>query len=113
MFYRYHQNNSGGRYASHLGYDCTALTLYVEAEVDPIADSIAVRHGVYFDGADENGPDCECCGDRWTRASDRGLDEAAVRAEIKKDGEKPCGVGELYWIIFADGRVEKGEFIDV
>ena len=43
-------------------------TLYVYAETPEEADNIAESVGVYFDGVSA-GTDCDCCGDRWYRAS--------------------------------------------
>lgn len=62
MFYGYDQNNSGGTYSTPI------IQLWVEADSPQEADQLAQRHGVYFDGVDL-GLDCECCGDRWSRAS--------------------------------------------
>lgn len=60
-FYRYHQNNSGGFYRG-------PQDIYVEASFPDVADIIAQQYGVYFDG---RGDCVECCGYRWSHASDR------------------------------------------
>lgn len=68
MFYEYRQNNSGGRFRS------PAVTVFVEADTQDEADTIAERNGLYFEGV-EDGRDCACCGDRWYRAYDWGTHE--------------------------------------
>lgn len=60
MFFTYRQNNSGGRFIGE-------INIIIEADSAKEADEIAQENGVYFDGVDE-GHDCECCGDRWSRA---------------------------------------------
>ena len=62
-FYEYDQNNSGGRFRG------PAYKVYIEAPSAKVADSIAESQGLYFDGC-ERGEDCDCCGDRWDRASE-------------------------------------------
>lgn len=62
-FFRFDQNNTGGFYME------PAKFLFVEADNDLEAESIALEHGVYFDGVDK-GIDCECCGDRWYGVSE-------------------------------------------
>jgi len=65
-FYEYSQNNSGGSFdiddASGIG-----VRVWIEATDDCHADSRAESIGIYFNGID-GGMDCECCGDRWSRA---------------------------------------------
>jgi len=68
MFFTYRQNNSGGSF----NIDPEAgISIFVVVEADSAgdADRRAVDIGLYFDGC-ETGEDCECCGDRWSRASD-------------------------------------------
>jgi hypothetical protein len=67
-FFTYYQNNSGG------GFDYDedrGIAHYVIVEADDAdeANKLAESHGLYFDGCDD-GRDCDCCGDRWYRASD-------------------------------------------
>lgn len=61
FWFKYDQNNSGGVFIG------PAYNVYVEAFDDDQANEIAEQNGVYFDGVDE-GIDCECCGDRWSRS---------------------------------------------
>ena len=60
-FWTYRQNNSGG-------YSAGPDYVVVEADSCGEANDLAQeKAGVYFDGC-ESGIDCECCGDRWSRA---------------------------------------------
>ncbi len=60
-FYTYVQNNSGGYFEG-------PKYVIVEADTHREADRRAVDEAdLYFDGV-ESGTDCDCCGDRWTRA---------------------------------------------
>jgi hypothetical protein len=56
-YWRYRQNNSGGRFTE------PAIIVWVEADTDTEANQIAKKNGIYFD------PlfliDCGCCGNRW------------------------------------------------
>lgn len=62
-FYYYSQNNSGGKFRVD---ENLANYLYVEADSAEAADRKASGFGVYFDGYG----DCECCGRRWSEASE-------------------------------------------
>lgn len=61
-YYRYNQNNTGGRFAE------PAFEVFIEANNPNEADEVAVKHGIYFDPF--YAFDCECCGSRWDNASD-------------------------------------------
>lgn len=89
-FYEYDQNNSGGYFES------PAWLVYVEADSAEEADQIAERHGLYFDGVDSR-KDCECCGDRWWRASKYGEYD---------DLPPPRKYGDTELIVYKD-RVEE------
>ena len=65
-WFEYRQNNSGGSFDVDTKVCCT---VWIEADGSDAADVKAGELGIYFDGCD-SGPDCECCGDRWTRAGD-------------------------------------------
>lgn len=58
-YFIYRQNNSGGYFTG------PSIYFVVTADDADTANSIAVANGLYFDG---NG-DCECCGNRWDRAT--------------------------------------------
>ena len=61
-FYTFRQNNSGGMFG------LPAINVLVEADSANEANDIAELHGVYFD--DDYEVDCECCGQRWYRATE-------------------------------------------
>ena len=61
-FYAFRQNNSGGTFTQ------PAINVSVEADSADEANDIAESHGVYFD--DDYEVDCECCGERWYRATE-------------------------------------------
>lgn len=60
--YRFHQNNSGGFFKE------PAINVFIHADSADEANSIAVMEGIYFD--DDCEIDCDCCGQRWYRASE-------------------------------------------
>jgi hypothetical protein len=94
MFYTYRQNNSGGHFIGPV-YVC------VECDSTNEADEIAQNHGVYFNGC-SNGQDCDCCGDRWSRAWDDLTEQPEVYGEFLPDQL------ETYIIVYKDGRVISG-----
>ena len=65
MFYEFHQNNSGGSFTCN---ENLAYIVVIEALTPEEANSRAESVGVYFD--DEYDIDCDCCGQRWSRAYD-------------------------------------------
>jgi hypothetical protein len=79
MFYTFNQNNSGGSFDFNAA---SGISHYVIVEADSVdeANSLARGIGLYFNGADsEWGPDCPCCGDRWSEAwREEGTDEPEV-----------------------------------
>jgi hypothetical protein len=62
-FFKFSQNNSGGRF--HVDDKLAELVL-IEADTAEDAISRAESIGLYWDGV-ENDMDCSCCGDRWYR----------------------------------------------
>ena len=70
-FYHYDQNNSGGVFKE------PALNVFIEASSHEEADAVAEANGLYFDGVDE-GRDCPCCGDRWSRSFRKPLENLDV-----------------------------------
>jgi hypothetical protein len=62
-FYEFRQNNSGGSFNVD---NNVAHMVLIEANDYGEAITIAESLGIYFDGV-EDGMDCECCGDRWSR----------------------------------------------
>lgn len=66
MFFHFRQNNSAGWF--HIDSDAgISVNVIVEARSAEWANQAARDLGIYFDGVG-NDVDCECCGDRWTRA---------------------------------------------
>ena len=70
QFYEISQNNSGGSFVTD---DKLCHRLFIEAESSDEAESIAEDLGCYWDGC-STGNDCSCCGDRWHRPWDNGID---------------------------------------
>lgn len=66
MFYEFNQNNSYGYFITN---DKLCNKLYIEANSEEEAISIAEDLGCYWNGV-ANGIDCPCCGDRWTPYAD-------------------------------------------
>jgi hypothetical protein len=63
QYWEYAQNNSGGF------WKLPAITVWVEADTEAEADSIAKENGVYFSYFSGKEGDClECCGPRWSSA---------------------------------------------
>lgn len=68
-FYTFMQNNSGGSFV-HDPVQGLGYAVAIEARSADEANTIAERVvGIYFEGVDE-GLDCSCCGDRWSRADE-------------------------------------------
>ncbi len=64
QWFRYHQNNSGGRFTAN---EDVTYNVFIQAPDANAANSKAQDVGIYFDGC-ANGWDCDCCGDRWSEA---------------------------------------------
>jgi hypothetical protein len=106
MFYRFHQNNSGGWFAED---DDVAITVHIEANSAEEANQIAQQHGIYFDGV-ADGQDCDCCGDRWNETSEW---DGSEEIEISKYDKLWVKNGEVYaYVYMLDGTkktLTKGE----
>jgi hypothetical protein len=61
MFYRFRQNNSGGRFVRDNNLNTVVI---IEADSNEKMMEVADNIGIYFGGV-AAGLDCECCGDRW------------------------------------------------
>jgi hypothetical protein len=61
-FFTFSQNNSGG-------VDIGPRYIIIQARNADWANDLALDHGIYFDGV-RRGYDCDCCGDRWSRADE-------------------------------------------
>jgi len=70
--FRFWHNNTGGFFNDIEPVTPNVRTdghdVYIEAETASEANKIAESNGIYFDGVSKD-IDCECCGDRWYRAS--------------------------------------------
>lgn len=67
-WFYFDQNNSGGSF-DHDASQGIGYGLFIEATDAGHANYRAESIGLYFNGCDE-GVDCECCGDRWSPASE-------------------------------------------
>lgn len=77
-FYEFRQNNSGGSFDIGNGL---GRVVWIEALSADDANNRAEAVGIYFDGCEKQ-RDCECCGDRWYRASEHdGVDALPDDAE--------------------------------
>ena len=74
QFYHFDQNNSGGVFIFN---NEVSTHVIIEAHSALEANSIAEEHGIYFNGCDD-GIDCDCCGDRWSRAHGEGTIEPLI-----------------------------------
>lgn len=63
MFYTFRQNNSGGSFVQN---NKVGIYVIIEADSNKQANNRAEEIGIYFNGCDD-GIDCNCCGDRWSR----------------------------------------------
>jgi hypothetical protein len=104
-FYAFHQNNSGGNFVIN---DKVANYVIVEATGVLDAQYRAENIGLYFDGV-ENGLDCSCCGDRWSRPYGLGDPEPMIYdqplEEAKAIFSEP---GDPYaYVYYMDGTVSK------
>lgn len=85
MFFTYRQNNSGGVFTG------PARVVVIEAPDAESANAIGETLGLYFDGRG----DCNCCGDRWSKAyDDEGTDSPELYGEPITDADKALIVRE-------------------
>lgn len=109
-FYTFRQNNSGGSFTFD---DKLTVLVVVEANSAAEANDKFKRIGGYFNGVDDNGPDCPCCGDRWHRAYEPGDDVPMYYSTPLTDVDWKK---EKWWskkgfpearVFYADGRIEE------
>lgn len=85
-WYHFHQKNSGGSWdrapERGIGPD-----VWIEARDADDANHRAESVGICFDRCDK-GHDCDCCGDRWSRA---------YAYSVKDDGDGFEGIGSGYY----------------
>jgi len=100
-FFTFDQNNSGGSF-DHEPNNGIGYCVCVEAIDYVHANARAEQIGVYFDGCD-SGRDCDCCGNRWSRAYeyDNGDSEPTLYDKPLKGGW-----GIPSYVHYLDGRIE-------
>jgi hypothetical protein len=78
-WYTFRQNNSGGSFRVDV---YVSIYVFIQATSEAEANKFAETVGLYFDGM-ESGWDCECCGDRWSRAdATDGYDKPTKYGEV-------------------------------
>lgn len=104
-FFRYSQNNSGGSFVPPYHH------IVIEAPQYRSANALAEETGlIYFDGCD-SGLDCECCGDRWHRASSYDADpEPMIYSEPVETyrGLSVWKEAPKWLVVYADGTRREG-----
>ena len=104
MFYTFRQNNSGGEWAKGM-----PIYAIVEADSADEANSRAESVGLYFWGADHDGPDCPCCGDRWHRTGRLDADNfPSIYGEPAETYVSKWSDYETYTIYYKDGTTKSG-----
>ena len=79
-FYTYIQNNSGGEFDLS---DTIGHYVIIEAASEAEANDRAENIGLYFNGADDCGRDCPCCGDRWHRGPVRAAEPTVYGVPVE------------------------------
>lgn len=103
MFYEYDQNNSGG---SFIVNDDVTYNVIIEADSAKEANAKAEEVGLYFNGIADDGPDCPCCGDRWSRAwSDDGEETPMIYDTPVEEYSEYWATGSEPWahVYYKDG----------
>lgn len=117
-FFHFSQNNSGGSF-SFVESEGITHHVVIEAKDAEDANITAIMKGLYFDGCD-NGTDCSCCGDRWSRVGQWGEEPGDEVPSVygeplgskKPDGKFPSldrgwmKPGRETAVHYADGRIE-------
>lgn len=105
MFYCFNQNNSFGKFDDN---DDVCGFVIIEAQDAEAANLKAELIGIYFDGCDK-GWDCNCCGDRWYRASESdGTERPEIYGTPVEEAEIRFFRTRAY-VYYADGS--KKEFV--
>ena len=105
-FYEFGQNNTGGPFDVD---DQVCHFVIIEALSANDANRRAEDIGIYFDGCDD-GRDCVCCGDRWSRAwSNDGDDEPKIYGKPPEQyNDMWCAEGEVYCrVYYMDGMIKE------
>jgi hypothetical protein len=106
-WYEYSQNNSGGWFDIRPSEGIGA-SVWVQARNYEEANRRAEQIGLYWDGADEDGPDCSCCGDRWyEKWSEDGVTrEPYIWAEWREDSVFAHRYDGTFYQVTSLGEVE-------
>jgi hypothetical protein len=109
-FYTYSQNNSGGGFKNS---ESNGISEYViiEASSADHANKRAEEIGLYFDGC-EDGRDCSCCGDRWSKADEYDGYEVPSLYGDPIENIKKSYFRKDYFIHYLDGTFEKKELLN-
>jgi hypothetical protein len=104
-FFTFDQNNSGGSWDRDLKAGISE-TVIIEAADYEQANTRAEEIGLYFDGC-ENDLDCECCGDRWSRAwNDEGDDKPSLYGEDVFEA-KAGFFRDIVFIHYLNGEIQE------
>jgi hypothetical protein len=97
-WFHFSQNNSGGSFHFDAERGITHHVCIEAADAEH-ANLRAERIGLYFDGCD-NGEDCSCCGDRWSRQwSDKeGTDAPMVYGDPAETYDPEAGAFGIRWM---------------
>lgn len=98
-WYLFSQNNSGGAFIVN---DDVAEEVLIQATSPEKANEKAEEIGIYFEGIEKE-IDCECCGDRWSSATD--YDKVNID-EYVKHSPMHYFRDDIY-LYFFDGRVKR------
>lgn len=103
-FYKFRQNNTYGQRQTVEGV--LGYAVYVQAYTAASANEIAQGLGIYFDGC-ASGLDCECCGDRWSRADEGEGEEAPLMygEPLEEAAKKRFWSNLPVYVHYRDGRV--------
>lgn len=100
MFYTYRQNNTFGEFKISETLDQFVV---IEASSASEADEKAEQIGIYFHGV-AKGHDCDCCGDRWWKATEH--NGYPYPSRWGEEELSPDDMDEVV-IHYADGRVSR------
>ena len=102
-YYTFTQNNSGGSF-DHDHNRGIGYVVCIHALTADHANHLAEEKGLYFDGC-ATGIDCDCCGDRWSRADES--DGYAAPGMYGEDDPIKGGWGISSYIHRLNGSVEE------
>jgi hypothetical protein len=92
-FFNFYQNNSGGSFKIDAVRGISYVVV-IEADSADEANERAEEIGLYFHGV-QDGRDCDCCGDRWARASEHDAEDTPTEGYCDDE----------HYIHYKDGRI--------